>query len=176
MPRWRWLLVALFVPFLPSCFVYSPVTRERVEVGTPVRVDLTREGTRRLEDEIGHTLQSVEGTVLTKDATTWVVSSPLPANPGAYVRRDLETRITLRVDEMNGVGTRRLDPLRTALLAGVVSAAAVTALALVFADDPGGDPGEPPGPTPPGEGAVVPAGSALRSGPKIPVGGAGPGG
>lgn len=163
MPRWRWLLVALLTPFLPSCFVYAPVTTERVEVGMPVRVDLTRQGTRRLEDEIGHALESVEGTVVRKDAASWVVSSPLPANPGAYVRRDLESRITVLVEEMNGVGARRLDPLRTALLGGVVAAAAVTALALIFEDDPGGEPDQPPGPTPPGEGAVVPSGLPFPS-------------
>ncbi|NIP60318.1 MAG: hypothetical protein GWM92_18315 [Gemmatimonadetes bacterium] len=176
MPRCRWLAVALAMPFLPSCFVYAPVTTERVEVGMPVRVDLTTEGTRRLEDEIGHTLESVEGTVVRKDGASWVVSSPLPSNPDAYIRRDLETRITVQVQEMNGVGARRLDPLRSALLGGVVAAAAVAALALIFEDDPGGEGEPPPGPTGPGEGAVIPSPSALPPGLTIPVGGAGPGG
>lgn len=156
MPPWRTLLAPLpLLPLLAACFEYVPVTPDRVEVGMPVRVELTGEGTSRVDGEIGHRLSAVEGTVVQRDASSWVIAAPLPANPGAYVRRDLEQRITLRVEEMAGVGARRVDPFRTALLGGVIVAAAGAALALIFEGDLGGEQ-EIPGPTPPGEGSVVP--------------------
>lgn len=146
----------LLIPLLAGCFEYVPVTPERARPGAPVRVELTDEGERRLDEETGHRRSVVEGTLIRKDASSWVISSPLPDNPEAYVGRDLESRITVRLEEVSGVGARRLDRVKSALLGGVVAAAVVTAVGLIFEGDPGGEGEPPPGPTPPGEGSVVP--------------------
>lgn len=148
--RWSFVMLAAL---LAGCHRYEPARIGAVPEGAAVRVHLTQEGARSLE-EAGVTAGSdVSGTLL-EWGDPVVLSVEVPAAEG-MLDRGLRQRVMVAPDQIVGVEVRERDRTRTAILVGgivaVVATAAISALSGVFggSDDPV-PPGEP-------EGSLIPS-------------------
>ncbi|MDZ7779195.1 MAG: hypothetical protein U5R14_04545 [Gemmatimonadota bacterium] len=140
---------------LVGCHRYVPTRLGSVPSGAEVRLQLSDEGTRRLEALSGSDAEEVEGRLLSW-ADEVILSVPLPSVP-RMVDRDLRRRIVVASDDVVGIQVREWDRTRTALLVGGVATVVTTALVAALSGSFGGT-GGPDRPPMEEEGSLLPVG------------------
>ncbi|MBI4539215.1 MAG: hypothetical protein HY704_06890 [Gemmatimonadetes bacterium] len=150
MARSLWLALSIL---LAGCYRYVPARMGGVPPGTAVRVHLTEEGARRLEELTGRERRQVSGELLGWGEQV-LISAAVPAADG-MVDRGLRQRIIVARDEVVAVEVRELDRVRTVVLVAGVAAGATAAIVGAFTGG-GGEGSRPEPPDGPGEGIRVP--------------------
>jgi hypothetical protein len=132
-----------------ACYRYSPATSVAPSAGDVVRLDLTAAGMSRLQNILGRDAIAVEGSILSADDSSYVVSVS-----GTRQRESQATlswageRVVIPRAAVQSVERRSLDKKKTWLIAGAIILGAVALKAIIAGFDAlaGGDDG---GITPP---------------------------
>lgn len=155
-------LPLVLAALLCGCFRYVETPGERPAPGAQIRIELGEAGRERMRALTGRERNHLEGTLVRREASGFVISSPLPASAGAVPARGLEERFEILAEDVASVRVRELDRVRTGMLVLGLAAVAAAAVTRIFEDDPGGVE-QPPAPPGPGEGmARDPRGWRLR--------------
>lgn len=122
------------IPFaallLGGCYRYVPAGAGSVPAGSAVRVELSGDAARRMEEVMGRELRYLSGE-LEGWADEVVLSVPLPSlagSPGGALRQ----RVVLTPQEILDVDVRELHRGRTAALSGVIAVGVTAAIFAVF--------------------------------------------
>lgn len=132
-------------PVLVSCYTYAPMEPAALRAGTSVRARISSTAADRLAPLLGTTdARLITGTLIENGADTIIVE--VPAVTRAEVGSSMQTlhqRVAISRDELLEIETRKLDRLRTGVVAG--SAAVIVGAVVIKAIR--GDPGteRPPG-------------------------------
>jgi hypothetical protein len=140
--------IALLLPHTTGCFHYVPAAPATLPAGAEVSVGVTDGGRTALAETVGPDVLRIAGTVVESTDMALVLSVqsvafaqlPVPAQWAGE-------RVEISRDLLSDVRQRRISTTRTAVMAGIVTAAAVAVSFLGlrgFGTDPGG--GESGGP------------------------------
>ena len=129
-----------------GCYTYRGVPIADVRPGTSVRARLSGAEAERLESVIGTTGRYVEGDLVERLDTAYVLAVNLPAASAAGApATTLQQRIVVSSADLQTLEVRRLDRFRTALLVGGAVAASV-AIAVARSNGAGSGPNSGGGP------------------------------
>lgn len=131
--------IALFAaPLVAGCHTFTPVDRSQLEPGQSVRVTLTPNESAAQVQHLGSLRASLQGTVgeLGETGLGLTLASNTGVTPGGPASTGLRTYLELPWNGVSGVEVKRMDWVRTGLLAA--GAAVVTVVILDVADLSGG--------------------------------------
>jgi hypothetical protein len=147
--RAGWLLILIGALPLAGCYTYLPTTLDAAPRGARIRALLSEEAERRLADYGMHQGRTLSGEIQGRRGDQVVVlalSVPMGAGGGM---RPLYQEVVLAPGDVLRVDQRRLDPVRTGMLAAAAAAATgVLAWQALFGSGeatpppPGGGPAE----------------------------------
>lgn len=141
--------IALLLPLLAGCYVYSPVTTASSPAGVPVRLTLTDAGTANLAPELGPSVQAVGGRLLNDSGDAYLL-----ALSDSRKRNGMEIdwrgeQVTISKSLVASIQQRQFSRTRTGILTVGLIGAMVVARQIFWGPGGvfGGDrPGPPPGP------------------------------
>ena len=141
--------IALVVPLLAGCYVYSPVSAASSPAGIPVRLTLTDAGTANLAPELGPSVEAVGGRLLNDSGDAYLL-----ALSDSRKRNGMEIdwrgeQVTISKSLVASIQERQFSRTRTGILAAGLIGAMVVARQVFWGPGGvfGGDrPGPPPGP------------------------------
>lgn len=144
-------LALLLVPQLAGCFQYTGVPATGRPVGAEVAVGITDRGREAMTPLVGSDVRRINGRVVQSTDTALVLSVTSVDHLRGLPDRWGGESIAVPRDFISTVGERRLSRGRTAIVLGVVAAAAVAAtrIALEAFGTGGGGGDRPPGEGPP---------------------------
>ncbi|HSG48779.1 MAG TPA: hypothetical protein VLA43_13245, partial [Longimicrobiales bacterium] len=128
----------LLAPLLAGCHTFTPVERSQLQPGQSVRVTLTPAESVNHVQLLGSLKESVQGTVREVEASNLglTLATAPPPVPGSPANTGLRSYLELPWSGVSGVEVKRMNWLRTGLLAA--GAAVVTVVILDVADLSGG--------------------------------------
>lgn len=129
------------LPFLAGCHTFNPVATSALEPGDAVRITLTRQESANQLERLGAFRESLQGTVRDLEGSALGITLPadLPPPTGSPANAGLRSYLEIPWDGVAGVEVKRIDWVRTGLLAAGAAVAAVVILDV--ADDSGGGSG-----------------------------------
>ena len=142
----------LLTPLIVGCYNYAAVNPTSVPQGTEVRAKITGAASDRIAPQLGtFDTREITGNVVANDngAMTLEVPTGAIANTGESII-PLHQRVQLNPADFVSLETRRLDVVRSSIMAGAVVAGlgVIAAVALhsksEATDYTGGEPGAPP--------------------------------
>ena len=136
----RTVACIFFSLHLGGCFSFHEIPAAGIAPGTTVRVRITSEEALRLQQALGQLTTTVQGQAINRDPDT-VVGLTVQRADGGPAGPGFNTFIAIPLTSIEHAEQRRLDIVRTALLAG---AGAAAALAVVAISAGGTESGEPP--------------------------------
>ena len=137
--------------FLAACYRYTPVTDLAPAEGAVVRLDLSETGTARLGSILGRNATAVEGTILSRTDTSFLISVSATRQRNEQPLTWAGERVSVPREAVQTIETRSLNKKKTLLLAGTAILGAVSLKlivsglqALAGGDDGGITPPPPP--------------------------------
>jgi hypothetical protein len=128
MPLHRCLSLSLASLLLAGCYTYTPL-HTIPEPGVQVALDLNDRGRVAMADSIGPEIARVEGTLVSKTDSLWVLRmNGTEGIRGGHVKWSGE-QIGFRPDHVRSISERKFSKQRTALVAGSAAAAVVAFVA-----------------------------------------------
>jgi hypothetical protein len=137
--------------FLAACYRYTPVTDLAPAEGAVVRLDLSETGTARLGSLLGRNATAVEGTVLSRTDTSFLMSVSATRQHNEQPLTWAGEHVSVPREAVQTIETRSLNKKKTLLLASVAVIGAISLKAIVSSLHAlaGGDDGGTPPPPPP---------------------------
>jgi hypothetical protein len=140
----RWSLCCL-APLLTACYAYAPIDPSAVRPGTGVRIRVSSAGAERLAPLLGTSdARLLSGQLVDVRPDTMIVQVPTVVQ--AAFGSSLETlhqRLSIPRSDLLELETRRLDRVRTGLVAGSAALIVGTLAVKAIQGDRGSD--KPPG-------------------------------
>jgi hypothetical protein len=136
--------------FLAACYRYTPVTDLVPAQGAVVRLDLSETGTAQLGSVLGRNATAVEGTVLSRTDTSFLLSVSATRQRNEQPLTWAGEQVTVPRQAVQAIEARSLNKKKTLLLAGVAILGAIGLKLIVSSLDAlaGGDDGVTPPPPP----------------------------
>jgi len=128
-----------------GCYTYMPATTEAVPVGVRVRALMSTEAEVRLGDSLGLERGALRGTLLERDSSRWLIQVQMATGARAFGAQPLYQRIAVSPQDVLRVEVRRMNGVRTGVLAAVLAGAAAIVLVQGFGLLRPGTPEPPPG-------------------------------
>jgi len=125
------LCLSVFV-WAVGCYTYVPATIEAVPVGGRVRALMSTETEVRLRDSLGLELGALRGTLVERDSSRLLIQVPMATGARAFGAHTLYQRIAVSPQDVLRVDVRRMNGLRTGVLAALLAGAAAIVLVQGF--------------------------------------------
>lgn len=122
-------LALLAAPLLGGCYTYSTPLADQPVPGTAMAVVLNDRGRVDLEQQLGPEVWQVEGTVVSADDSSILLSMTKTSTLEHQEMHWAGETIRLGTNDVRSMLARRFSPVRTAILAGTATAGVVAFIA-----------------------------------------------